>query len=74
MTIRRKNRSRKPVIDLTGPAGNAYALLGIAKDAFKDLGRAAEWPKICTEMMSGDYENLVQVFDRELGAYFILER
>lgn len=71
MVIRAK-RARKPIIDLTGPAGNAHALLGIAEKAMKDLGRD---PKpLMKRMMASDYENLIQEFDKELGAYFILER
>ena len=29
---------------------------------------------ITNEMMSGDYENLIEVFDREFGDFVILER
>jgi hypothetical protein len=29
---------------------------------------------IVTEMMTGDYENLLQVFDKHFGSYVILER
>ena len=74
--IRKKEERTGPiVIDLTGPQGNAFALLGIAQDFGKQLG----WdPKkrgeINTEMISGDYEHLLQVFDREFGTFVILER
>ena len=74
--IRKKEEKTGPiVIDLTGPQGNAFALLGIAQDFGKQLG----WdPKkrgeINTEMISGDYEHLLQVFDREFGTFVILER
>jgi hypothetical protein len=74
--IRKKNKQSGPiVIDLTGPQGNAYCLLGYANDFGKQLG----WdPKkrgdINSEMISGDYENLIKVFDREFGKFVILER
>jgi hypothetical protein len=73
--IRKKEKSGPIVIDLTGPQGNAYVLLGMAQDFGRQLG----WdPKkrgeINAEMMSGDYENLLQVFDREFGTFVILER
>jgi hypothetical protein len=74
--IREKQEKSGPiVIDLTGPDGNAFALLAYANNFAKQLG----WdPKrrgdLNTEMISGDYENLIQVFDREFGKFVILER
>ena len=61
-----------PVIDLTGPQGNAFFLLGQAEQYARDLGLDGD--SITTEMRSGDYENLVQVFDRYFGDHVILER
>jgi len=65
-------RRGKLKIDLTGPQGNAYCLLGYAKDFCKQLEK--DWPSINKEMTSGDYENLLKVFDREFGAYVDLYR
>ena len=59
------------VIDLTGPQGNAFFLLGTAKNIAKQLGLNPN--EITNEMKAGDYENLVQVFDRYFGDYVILE-
>lgn len=70
--IREKTEKEKPIIDLTGPEGNAFCLMGYARKFAKDLGK--DGAKIIEEMMSGDYENLVSVFDREFGEYVILER
>ena len=61
-----------PVIDLTGPQGNAFFLLGQAGRYAGQLGLDGD--QIITEMKSGNYENLVQVFDRYFGDYVILER
>ena len=66
-----KNPSR-PQIDLSGPAENAFALIGYAKKLAKQLGKDGD--AITTEMMSGDYENLVSVFDREFSKYVDLIR
>ena len=67
-----KTKEKKPYIevDLTGPQGNAYYLLGLAGK----LASRFELDKtiIQKEMMSGDYENLVQVFDRYFGTVVIL--
>jgi hypothetical protein len=59
-------------IDLTGPQGNAFYLLGTALNLSKQLGLNAN--EIQTEMMSGDYENLLEVFDREFGTFVTLYR
>ena len=59
-------------IDLTGPEGNAFNLLGIAKTWAKQLDKDVD--AIQEEMMSGDYDNLVEVFDREFGDFVTLYR
>ena len=68
----REKENRTPVIDLTGPDGNAFSLLARAERWGRDLGFDTE--EIIEEMESGDYENLVSVFDRFFGDYVILER
>ena len=59
-------------IDLTGPQGNAFFLLGTADNLAKQLG--LDGIQIKLEMMSGDYENLVQTFDRYFGRIVTLYR
>ena len=44
-------------VDLKGPQGNAYYLLGIAKKLSKDLN--LDWNKVEKEMTSCNYDNLV---------------
>lgn len=70
--IRKKRLQREFVIDLTGPEGNAFALIAHAGGLAKQLG--LDGNQIIREMKSGDYENLVQVFDKYFGDYVILER
>lgn len=72
MTIRKKTPPSEIVIDLTGPDGNAFALMAYASRFAKQLGRDDK--AIREEMMSGDYEHLLEVFDREFGDYVVLER
>ncbi len=62
----------KPVIDISGPMGNAFCLLGLASRYAKDLNKDAK--KIKEEMTSGDYENLLFVFEREFGDYVTIYR
>lgn len=71
--IRKKKDQEGPVIiDLTGEDGNAFALLGYAQRFAKDLNIDSK--PIIDQMMEGDYENLLEVFDRYFGNYVILER
>ena len=72
MTIRKKQPKKEFVIDLTGPDGNAYALMAYAERFARQLGLNSE--KIIEDMMASDYENLLQVFDSNFGSYVILER
>ena len=70
------DKARGPIeIDLTGPEGNAFVLLGYAKRYAKQLGKnGVEAEAIINEMTSGDYDNLLDVFDREFGDYVTLYR
>jgi hypothetical protein len=53
------------VIDLHGPQGNAFALMGIAADWLRQMKRPDEMDALQTEMMSGDYNNLLTVFQKK---------
>ena len=70
--IRDKQPKSEIVIDLTGPDGNAFVLMGYAKSFAKQMG--VDSKTIIDEMMSGDYENLLEVFDKNFGDFVILER
>ena len=59
-------------IDLTGPDGNAFVLIGTAGNLAKQLGLDAK--AIREEMMKGNYENLVNVFDKHFGNFVTLYR
>ena len=74
--IRKKQEQRGPiVIDLTGPVGNAFALIAYAQRLAKQLDIDDHTIKVIkNKMMSGDYENLLQVFDKYFGDFVILER
>ena len=72
MAIVSKDLTRKRVIDLTGPDGNAFVLLGIAKGLCKQLEIEDEF--ILEDMRSSDYEQLINTFDMYFGDYVDLER
>ena len=70
--IKSKKQKLGIEIDLTGPDGNAFVLIGTAGNLAKQLGLDAK--AIRTEMMAGDYENLVNVFDKHFGQFVTLYR
>ena len=62
-------------IDLTGPQGNSFFLLGTASKLGRQLGLDSdEIEIILRQMRSGDYENLINVFDRNFGDFVTLYR
>ena len=66
---------RKQVIDLTGPQGNAFYLLGLASKLCKQIGISEhETNSILEEMKSSGYTNLIETFDRHFGMIIDLER
>lgn len=74
--IRNKQEKTGPIIiDLTGPDGNAFVLMGMAKRFGRQLGwDSGKCQDLINEMMEGDYEHLLQVFDNAFGEFVILER
>jgi hypothetical protein len=70
--IKQKVQKSGIEIDLTGPNGNAFYLLGTAGNLAKQLGLNSK--EIQAEMMKGDYENLVNTFDKHFGHFVTLYR
>jgi hypothetical protein len=74
MAIKSKEK-RKLEIDLCGPQGNAYFLMGAVTEYGRQLGMSKQkMNDIIAEMKSGDYENLIKVFDKNFGDYIDLVR
>ena len=64
--------NQKRFIDLSGPDGNAFNILSIARDLckqLKDIDPKYNWDEIETEMKSGDYNNLINIFDEYFGDF-----
>jgi hypothetical protein len=72
MITNKRPKKTKIEIDLMGPKGNAFALLGIAKDLCHKTG--IEWEPVKNEMTSGNYENLINVLDRHFGSIIVMYR
>jgi hypothetical protein len=70
--IKKKKESLGISIDLTGPEGNAFVLIGYANRLAKQLG--LDGKAIQAEMMKGDYEHLVNTFDKHFGHFVTLYR
>lgn len=62
----KEKRKQSPSVDLTGPEGNAFVLIGYARQWSKQLGLDSK--KVEKEMMKGDYENLVSVLEKYFGS------
>ena len=65
-------------IDLTGPQGNAYYVMGVARNIMKQINREIpgryDSEAIMAEMTSGDYENLLSVMEKHFGDYVTMYR
>jgi len=62
-------------IDLAGPEGNAFNLIAYAKKFSRALCHSNEKKhQIISDMMAGDYDNLLDVFDKNFGNFVILYR
>jgi hypothetical protein len=72
----KKAKSRKTIeIDLRGPQGNAFYLLGFASEAGKKMGMSqTEINQLLGRMKSSDYENLLKEFDNTFGHFVTLYR
>lgn len=57
-------------IDLSGPEGNAFALMGQAKTLAKQLDKDPD--AIVKDMQYSDYDHLLDVFEREFGSIITL--
>ena len=73
MAILTKDTTRKQVIDLTGPQGNAFYLLGLASKLCRQVGIEHDG-FIIDDMKSGDYEHLIKTFNHYFGDVIDLER
>ena len=67
----RPTQDREFYINLDGPQGNANVLMATAINLANQVGLDGD--KIIVEMKSGDYINLVKIFDKYFGKYVILE-
>jgi hypothetical protein len=73
MIVDKKKRVKSKLeIDLSGPEGNAFVLMGIAQRWAKELGLDSK--AVIADMMSGDYEHLLSVMEKHFGDHIIMYR
>tara|TARA_Y100001973_G_scaffold100674_1_gene162223 strand:+ start:1322 stop:1537 length:216 start_codon:yes stop_codon:yes gene_type:complete len=68
--IKQKTPKSTIEIDLTGPEGNAFYLMGLAKKISNKLG--LDYKPIIKKMKSGNYEKLIKVFEENFGDFVTL--
>jgi len=66
-TIKEQKPFEKEVIDLDGPDGNAFFLMGIAKRICPQVG--VNYDKLHEKMVADDYGTLLIEMDLALGDY-----
>ena len=75
MAILTKDTTKKTTIDLTGPQGNSFYLMGVSCNLMKQLDFTPEEAEgVFEELKSGDYEHLIKTFDKYFGSVVDLER
>jgi hypothetical protein len=67
---KKKKKAGKLEIDLTGPDGNVFHLIGTGRNMCGQLG--IDKNEFTKEMMSGDYENAINTFEKYFGEFVIL--
>ncbi len=73
MIVAKETKAIKQVeIDLTGPEGNAFVLIGYANKWARQMGLDVK--EVQRELMSGDYEHLLSVIEKYFGEYVIMYR
>jgi hypothetical protein len=75
----KEKRRDKVEIDLTGPQGNVFNLIGVAMDLGREINRRRggnyiDIKSIQEDMMSSDYEHAIEVLEKHFGDYVIMYR
>ena len=65
-----KMRTEPISYDLSGPEGNAFHIIALANRLAVKLGyEPDERGKLSTELMSGDYDHLLETFELHFGDF-----
>jgi len=75
----KEKRRDKVEIDLTGPQGNVFNLIGVAMDLGREINRRRggnyiDVKAIQEDMMSEDYDHAIEVLEKHFGDHIIMYR
>ena len=71
--IKQKIAPRKPTLDLDGPDGNVFQILGMAKSLCNRLGWDYDKFDAEVKFFADSYEDVIGLFDSWFGDYCDLE-
>ena len=72
--IRKKKIASNIIIDIDGPEGNAHNIMGTAVMLGRDHGYSEDrLNEMVNDMKSGDYINLLSLFNEEFGSFIVME-
>ena len=72
--IRKKEPTSTIVLDLDGPEGNVFNIIGTATMLGRNCGYKEDDIKtMVEEMKSGDYINALTVFNKNFGSFVVME-
>jgi len=64
------SQTTRPQINLDGPEGNCFCLIGYTQNFGDQLNYPEEKTKsIIRQMMSGDYNHLIKIFEKYFGPF-----
>ena len=73
MSIKIKKQTR-PTLDITGPNGNAFAILNFTHSLLKQVGFDDEYCNlVITEMKSSNYKHLINTMVKFIGDFVDIE-
>jgi len=72
--IRKRIADKEMIVNIDGPDGNAFHLIGIAVTLGRDTSmKEDEIKHMKQEMMEGNYINLLKIFEEYWVEYVVLE-
>ena len=61
------------VIDLAGPEGNVFYIMGLCQKLFRQMGIADDWAAFYKECQKGYYKDVLDIARRWFGFIYINE-
>lgn len=68
--VKLQKTNKKGQINLDGPGGNAFFILGVAQETARRVG--VNYKLFKEEATSGSYVHLLRTFEKYFGSYYVL--